>query len=173
VEYEGLGPVLNRCRSPDDGDIVVPHPSAAVLGTTSVAVDDPDAFEEADWEVERSREECARMLPGVADAPAVRTWWGVRPLYEPDERARGGRGISRDFAVLDHGDEGVDGLFSVVGGKLTTHREMAEAVSDRAAEREGVTAPCRTADEPLAAADDPDRLDALVSQFDAGAPAEP
>jgi glycerol-3-phosphate dehydrogenase len=174
VEHEGLGPVLNRCRPPADGDIVVPHPSVAVLGTTSVAVDDPDEFEEADWEVERSREECARMLPAVADAPAVRTWWGVRPLYEPDERARGGgRGISRDFAVVDHGDEGVDGLFSVVGGKLTTHREMAEAVADRAAERLGVSAPCRTAEEPLAAADDPARLDALVERFDAGAPAEP
>jgi glycerol-3-phosphate dehydrogenase len=171
VDLPDVGPVLNRCRPPDDGDIVVPHPDEAVLGTTSVAVSDPDDYERADWEVERSREECAAMLPAVADAPAVRTWWGVRPLYEPDERADR-RGISRDFVVLDHADEGVDGLLSVVGGKLTTHRQMAEAVADRVAERLGVDEPCRTATERLPAADDPDRLDALVREYDAAAPTD-
>ncbi|MEF8826544.1 MAG: FAD-dependent oxidoreductase, partial [Halapricum sp.] len=95
VEYDGLSPVLNRCRDPDDGDIVVPHEGEAVLGTTSVEVDDPDDYPKEEWEVERTFEECAAMLPPVADAPVVRKWWGVRPLYAPDEDERGGRGISR------------------------------------------------------------------------------
>jgi len=95
VEYDGLEPVVNRCREPDDGDIVVPHDGEVVLRTTSVPVDDPDDYERADWEIERTVEECAAMLPSVAESERVRTWWGVRPLYEPDEAARGGRGISR------------------------------------------------------------------------------
>jgi glycerol-3-phosphate dehydrogenase len=44
-------------------------------------------------------------------------------------------------------------MFSIVGGKLTTCRQMAEAVVDRLAERMGVTAPCTTATEVLPGAD--------------------
>ncbi len=166
VEYDRLGPVLNRCRDPDDGDIIVPHESEAVLGTTSVPVRDPDEYETEDWEVETTFRECAAMLPPVRDAPEVRTWWGVRPLYAPDENERGGRGISRGFFLLDHAADGVENMASIVGGKLTTYRQMAEATADLVCGELGVEADCVTADRRLPAADDPDRLDALVAEFD-------
>ena len=172
VEYDGLGPVLNRCRDPDDGDIVVPHGSEAVLGTTSVPVNDPDDYEQARWEVERSVEECAAMLPPVADAPVVREWWGVRPLYAPDEAERGGRGISRGFFQLDHAADGVENAVSVVGGKLTTYRLMAASTADLVCDRLGVDADCSTADRELVAADDPERLDAAVAEFDGQGPTD-
>ncbi|MEF8825558.1 MAG: FAD-dependent oxidoreductase [Halapricum sp.] len=166
VEYDGLGPVLNRCRDPDDGDIVVPHEGEAVLGTTSVEVDDPDDYPKEEWEVERTFEECAAMLPPVADAPVVRKWWGVRPLYAPDEDERGGRGISRGFFRLDHADDGVENLVSVVGGKLTTYRQMAESTTDLICDRLDVDADSETADRSLLGADDAEQLDAFVEEFD-------
>ena len=172
VEYDDLGPVLNRCRDPDDGDIVVPHESEAVLGTTSVRVQDPDEYETEQWEVEKSIEECAAMLPPVADAPEVRTWWGVRPLYAPDEDERGGRGISRGFFLLDHADDGVDNMASIVGGKLTTYRQMAEATADLVCDELGVDADCQTADRTLPSVDDPAQLDALVAEFDGQGPTD-
>ena len=171
VEHGGIGPVCNRCRPPDDGDIVVPRGDLAVLGTTSVAIDDPAAFDRADWEVERSVAECGAMVPALTDAPVVRTWWGVRPLHAPDE-ADERRGVSRGFALLDGAEAGAAGLFSLVGGKLTTHRLMAEAAADRICARLGVDAPCRTATTPLPAADDPAAVDRLVSRYDAAAPAD-
>ncbi|GGK53591.1 FAD-dependent oxidoreductase [Haloarcula sebkhae] len=171
VEYDDLEPVLNRCRDPDDGDIVVPHESEAVLGTTSVPVRDPDEYETEQWEVEESIEECAAMLPAVADAPEVRTWWGVRPLYAPDEAERG-RGISRGFFLLDHADDGVDNMASIVGGKLTTYRQMAEATADLVCDDLGVDAVCRTADQTLPNVDDPEQLDALVAEFDGQGPTD-
>ncbi|EMA35250.1 FAD-dependent oxidoreductase [Halobiforma nitratireducens] len=172
VEYDDLGPVLNRCRDPDDGDIVVPHDGQVVLGTTSVPVDDPDDYERADWEVERSVSECAAMLPSVADAPTVRTWWGVRPLYAPDEAGTDRRGISRGFAVIDHADEAVSGLVSVVGGKLTTYRWMAEVVADTVCDRLGIDAECETAVRNLPGADDPDRLDEFVERYGGANPTD-
>ncbi|MCF2240776.1 glycerol-3-phosphate dehydrogenase, partial [Halobacterium salinarum] len=63
-------------------------------------------------------------------------------------------------------------LTTVVGGKLTTHRLMAEATADLVADRLGVTEPSRTANEPLPGHDDPERLDALVDTFDAASPAD-
>ena len=172
LAYDDLGPVLNRCRDPDDGDIVVPHGEEAVVGTTSVPVNDPDDYEQARWEVETSIDECAAMLPPVADAPVVREWWGVRPLYAPDENERGGRGISRGFFRLDHATDGVENAVSVVGGKLTTYRMMAESTADLVCERLGVEAACRTAEEQLAGADDPQRLDAAVAAYDGQGPTD-
>jgi glycerol-3-phosphate dehydrogenase len=172
VDYPDVDPVLNRCRDPDDGDIVIPHEREAVLGTTSVPVSDPDDYEKADWEVERSVDECAAMLPPVADADVVRTWWGVRPLYAPDEGEGDRRGISRGFFVLDGADEGVENLTSVVGGKLTTYRQMAEETTDHVCDRLGVDADCETADRRLPGADDAARLDEFVARYDGQGPTD-
>ncbi|SFR41232.1 FAD-dependent oxidoreductase [Halogeometricum limi] len=173
VDYEGLGPVLNRARDPEDGDIVVPHDGEVVLGTTSVEVDDPDDYPQDAEEVVAMREECGKMLPAVADAEQRRVWWGVRPLYAPDEDSRGGaRGISRGFFVLDHAEEGVENLTSVVGGKLTTYRQMAEATADRVCDRLGVEAACETAEKRLPGADDPEQLDRFVAAFGEAQPTD-
>ena len=172
VAYDDLRPVLNRCRTPADGDIVVPHPGEAVLGTTSVPVSNPDTYEKADWEIEASVRECAAMLPPVADAPTIRTWWGVRPLYAPDERTSRRRGISRGFFTLDHAADGVGNFTSIVGGKLTTYRKMAAAVSDHVCDWLGVDKASETARRPLPGADDPGRLDELVAAYDGQGPTD-
>ena len=171
LAYPGLGPVLNRCRPPADGDIVVPHETEAVVGTTSVPVSDPDEYERADWESSRIIEECARMLPPIATAEPVRTWWGVRPLFAP-AGGRDRRGISREFACLDHRADGVSNFASVVGGKLTTHRRMAERAADLVCDRLGVAAACQTASRSLPHAEDPERLDEYVARYDAGGPTD-
>ncbi|ADD06628.1 glycerol-3-phosphate dehydrogenase subunit A [Natrialba magadii ATCC 43099] len=172
VDHDGLEPVLNRCRDPADGDIIVPHDDEVVLGTTSVPVDDLDEFERDQQEVERTIRECATMLPAVADAPQVRTWWGIRPLYEPDEAARGGRGISRGFVQLDHAEDGVANFVSIVGGKLTTYRRMAESVSDLVADRLGVGNSSTTAGRELIGASSASELDAFVDEFDGRGPTD-
>jgi glycerol-3-phosphate dehydrogenase len=172
VENPGVDAVLNRCRPPADGDIVVPTPETAVLGTTSAAVDDPDDFERPEAAVDRVVDECAALCPAVAEAATVRTYWGVRPLYAPDEARRDDRSISRGFAVLDHTDENAAGLVTAVGGKLTTYRLMAETTADLVCERLGVDAACRTADQPLPGSDNPERLDAACDVFDVDAPAD-
>ena len=173
VDMSGVETVLNRCRPASDGDIVVPHANSVVLGTTSIEVDDPDDFAASATEVERVVDECSELLPAAADATVDRTYWGVRPLYSPTDYGDDARGISRGFYVLDHADrDGVAGLTTVVGGKLTTARLMAEATADHVTDRLGVDASCRTDEEPLVAHDDPARLDALVAEFDAGGPAD-
>ena len=72
---------------------------------------------------------------------------GLRPLIDTG----GGRtsDLSRDHAVLESGS----GVFSVVGGKLTEYRHMAEDTLDRALAARAITArPCRTRNLPLVGA---------------------
>ena len=166
VRYDGLQPVLNRCREPDDGDIIVPHANEVVLGTTSVPTPDPDDYERADWEVETCIEECAAMLPPVANAEIDRAWWGIRPLYAPSEDETDRRGISRGFVRIDHATDDVDNLVSIVGGKLTTYRRMAESTADLVCERLGIDRACETADRELPGVDAPETLDRCVTRYD-------
>jgi glycerol-3-phosphate dehydrogenase len=173
LEYSGLDTVLNRCRPASDGDIVVPHGSTAVLGTTSVEVEAPDTDFESETEIERVLAECSALLDDAQDRSVERSYWGVRPLYSPRSYGDDARAISRGFYLLDHAErDDAPGLTTIVGGKLTTYRLMAEATADHVAERVGVTADCRTAEEPLVGHDDPGTLDRFVDEFDAHNPAD-
>jgi glycerol-3-phosphate dehydrogenase len=140
---------INRCHKPGDGDIVVPGLSVSILGTTSAKVPHPETLP-IEWdEVRRMIEEGAMMLEGVTTARAMRAYAGVRPLYDLGAEAEG-REMSRNFAVIDHQErDGVKGFTSIVGGKVTTYRLMAERVVDVAARHLGVSTPCTTADVPL------------------------
>ncbi|WP_396931442.1 glycerol-3-phosphate dehydrogenase/oxidase [Mycolicibacterium sp.] len=72
---------------------------------------------------------------------------GLRPLIDTGEGRTSD--LSRDHAVI----ESSNGVFSVVGGKLTEYRHMAEDVLDRALAARAMTAqPCRTRNLPLVGA---------------------
>ena len=136
--------VVNRLRFPANGDIIVPHISTAIIGTTSVSMEDPDQFPVTAEEVDEMIREGAVLSPFVEEARMVRAYAGNRPLFgaEPGEE---GREISRTFRVLDHETrDGVTGLITITGGKLTTYRLMAEKTADLVAEKLGIHADCVT-----------------------------
>ncbi len=159
--------VVNRLRPPDDGDILVPVGTVCILGTTSVHTERPDDRRVETWEVEKIIAEAAAVVPAMAQARALRAWAGVRPLYEPPEAEHHdaeGRAVRRTFSVLDHAArDGVRGLVTVVGGKLTTCRLMAEKAVDAVCAQLGVEAACTTADEPLPT--EPPRLHRLSDRW--------
>jgi glycerol-3-phosphate dehydrogenase len=127
----------------------LPWRGTTVLGTTDTPFEgDPD-------QVRVTREEAAaflahanRALPGAdyAMSEIAHAYTGVRPLV-----ALGPAGstyqASRDAAIIAHGDRaGPDNLFTVVGGKWTTSRSMAErCVNVVLARLGGTTRPCDTA----------------------------
>src|SRR2546423_10190892 len=146
---------INRCHKPGDGDIIVPALSVAILGTTAVKVPHPEVLP-IEWEeVRHMIEEGSLMADGVSTARAMRAYAGVRPLYDLGAEAEG-REMSRNFAVIDHEQrDGIAGFTSIVGGKVTTYRLMAERVTDLVARRLGVTTRCTTAEVPLNDREDP------------------
>jgi glycerol-3-phosphate dehydrogenase len=166
------GVVLNRCRPPSSGDIVVPTPSGGILGTTSTPAPDPDAPPDESGAVEHLREACGELFPPARTASVSQVYQGLRPL--PDTE-RGGRDTRRASWVVDHEvpeHGGQPGLTSVVGGKLTTHRAMAAEVADRICDRLDVSGRARTATRPLPHANDLDALDRLVDELAVATPAD-
>ncbi len=145
--------VVNRLRPAADGDILVPVGTVCVLGTTSVHTDHPDDYRIEAWEVSKILNEADVVVPGIRHGRTLRAWAGVRPLYEPPEAGHdeaAGREVKRTFSVIDHAQrDGVRGLVTVVGGKLTTCRLMAEQAVDVVCAQLGIAARCTTAGEPL------------------------
>jgi glycerol-3-phosphate dehydrogenase len=159
--------VVNRCQPKGDADIVVPHETACILGTTDEEVDDPEDYPEGQWEVDLVIDELAKLVPVLKEARTLRSFWGVRPLYEPPGTGtEDPTDITRDFFLLDHADrDDLPGMTSIVGGKLTTYRMMAEQISDHVCEKLGVSATCRTAEVPLPGSEDVSVLEERMSAF--------
>jgi glycerol-3-phosphate dehydrogenase len=149
VNHRIVNTVINRCKMPADGDILVPAHTVAVIGTTDVKVENPDAIAIEPWEVRLMLEEGERMVPGFKEMRMLRAWACVRPLYKESGDAEAlstdNREMTRSYVLLDHETrDGVSGMVTITSGKWTTYRKMAEATVDLACQKLGRQRPCRT-----------------------------
>ncbi len=94
-----------------------------LIGTTDVPVERPEdaviSGEEIDYLCAASNRYFVKQ---IAPADVVRTYSGVRPLY--DDGASEAKAVTRDY-VLELDDNGPP-LLSIFGGKITTSRHLAE-----------------------------------------------
>lgn len=143
--------VVNRCIYPADGDILVPVHTVSIIGTTDVKVDDPDRLEIEHDEVQQMLDAGEVLVPGFRQSRALHAWAGARPLIKDTRVAASDtRHMSRGMAVIDHTTrDGLDGMLTIGGGKLTTYRLMAEHIVDAMCEKLGEKRACRTADEQI------------------------
>jgi len=143
--------VINRLRKPGDCDVIVPGGPVSVLGTTSITVSGPEDLGVNPGEIEYLMGLGTELIPAMAQARVIRGFCGTRPLYTPPAVAgAGGREISRNFALLDHKEmDDIEGFISIVGGKLTIYRLMAQTTSDLVCRKLGINEPCSTDHVPL------------------------
>jgi glycerol-3-phosphate dehydrogenase len=118
-----------------------------------VVSDDPIASE-ADETFLLTVLSTALELP-LTPEDVIGSFAGLRPLLAGADGATAD--LSRDHRILER----ADGLLTIVGGKLTTYRRMAQDVVDRVLLRRGGDAPCVTGTQPLVGAAPRHRLAAL------------
>ncbi len=128
---------------------VVPFGDSTIVGTTDTDYLGDPADAAATEEDVRYLQQAARQA--FPDAPFDRihfTWAGVRALVREEGVSEGQ--VSRKHALFDHERrEGVPGLLSVVGGKITAYRDIAEETTDAVMRRLSRTARATTASEAL------------------------
>ncbi len=116
----------------------LPQPDGHVfVGLTDDPLDGPvpDVPEVDDRDEAFLLETINRVLATpITPAEVVGRFAGLRPLLAGTDGATAD--LSRHHRII----EGPDGVLTVVGGKLTTYRRMAEDVVDRVAARRGVAA---------------------------------
>lgn len=149
VNHRIVNTVINRCKPPSDGDILVPTHTVAVIGTTDIKVADPDHYAIEPWEIRMMLEEGEKIIPGFKQLRILRAWAGVRPLVHSSD-SDNDRDISRSFVLLDHAErDGVEGIITITSGKWTTFRKMAEVTVDKVCEVLKIDKQCKTHLEPL------------------------
>jgi glycerol-3-phosphate dehydrogenase len=129
---------------------ILPWNSRYLIGTTDDRyAGEPDSVTATDDEIDYLIRDTNRVIPaaGLTRADVLYAYAGVRPL--PHAASGAESGITRRHFAHDHAPE-INGLISVVGGKLTTHRNLAERVVDLVYRKLGQRrAPSRTRMLPL------------------------
>ncbi|MEJ2606876.1 MAG: FAD-dependent oxidoreductase [Anaerolineales bacterium] len=110
--------VIHRCRPPASGDAIVPIGSVMVIGTTDVPVSSAEDLAIDPSEIDFLLHHGEELIPGL---------------------------FSRSHVLIDHAiTDGISGLLTIFGGKLTTFRYMAEQVVDVVAKELHVEEECST-----------------------------
>jgi glycerol-3-phosphate dehydrogenase len=152
---------------------IIPWNGLYLIGTTEVRfVGDLDALAASDDEIAYLLDETNHVIPDAAlGRDDIRyTYAALRPLpYQPEGESGA---TTRRHIVHDHAAHGgPSGLISIVGGKLTTYRELAEQAVDAVFRRLGRPAPSSpTRDAPLPGAAGDYPAFARVFAADSGLP---
>ncbi len=169
--------VVSHLHPPGDGDIVVPQRRLSIVGSTQWRTDNPDDIQTPPEDIEYLLRRGDQLLEGFSEAAFHAAWTAARPLAGaaapgktigagggglaggesgPHARNHGGshdddvgRGLSRDFECRSHASDGAAGFYSVIGGKATVLRAMAEETVNTVFGDLGIGVPCTTGDEPL------------------------
>ncbi len=105
---------------------IIPWNGMYLIGTTDFQYDgDLDKVLADEREIDYLIRETNRVIPtaGLARDSVLYTYSGVRPLAY--EKGRTGGSITRRHFVHDHEDT-LKGFLSIIGGKLTTYRNLSE-----------------------------------------------
>ena len=123
---------------------VVPWLGQSLVGTTDTDFQgDPGTVAADAADVAYLTDSARRAFPAAPFDQVYYTWAGVRALGRV-EGVREGQ-VSRKHRVLDHQErEGLPGIVSVVGGKITAYRGIAEEVGDLLCRRLGRELPSYT-----------------------------
>jgi glycerol-3-phosphate dehydrogenase len=132
---------------------IVPWNGYSLVGTTDTDYSDDPGKAHADLsDVSYLLHEVAEVIPPLGGAPVYYGMAGVRALVRKE--GVNASAVSRKHAIRDHGRlGGPDGLISVLGGKLTAYRGIAEEATDRVMERLGRHSARHTAYSPLPGGD--------------------
>jgi len=116
---------------------VVPWLDTTIVGTTDTDYDgDPADAAATEEDVRYLQEEARRAFPNAPFGEIFFTWAGVRALVREEGVSEGE--VSRKHALYDHeARDRVAGVLSVVGGKITAYRAIAEEVTDLVARKLG------------------------------------
>jgi len=128
---------------------IIPWQGYSLIGTTDTEYSgDLDAVYAGPKDVVYLVTEVRRAFPTLRMEDIFYTSAGLRSLADPDGRRASD--VSRQHKLVDHDrKDGVGGFVSVLGGKITGYRAIAQDTVDLLCKKLGVRACCRTAEAPL------------------------
>ena len=150
---------------------IVPWNGRYLIGTTDIRYDDDlDRVSAEDDEIDYLLDETNYVIPeaNLSRDSVLFTYSGIRPLpYQPEGETGG---VTRSHIIHDHAKDSdhtveIGGLISIVGGKLTTYRNLSRETMDLVYKKTGrKSVKSRTGDVPLPGGATKD-FDAFSAEF--------
>ena len=116
---------------------ILPWLGMCLIGTTDIRFEgDLDKVHASNDEVDYLLNETNRVVPTaqLTRDSVLFTYAGVRPL--PYTESKKTSSITRSHILYDHTPEAVENMVSLIGGKLTTHRQVGEEMVDAALKKQ-------------------------------------
>jgi glycerol-3-phosphate dehydrogenase len=131
--------------------IVFPFMDKVILGSTDIRVDDPDRAACDDGELRYMMETLRGVFPGVTvpRRAIVYAFCGVRPLPASEGQVLANVTRGHSLHVIEPQEDRTFPVYSLVGGKWTTFRALAEQAADRVMADLGLGRRGSTAHEPI------------------------
>ncbi len=150
-----LAPRLSRhavvCFAHSDGRLffVIPWQGYSLIGTTDTDYPgDCDTVHAEAADVDYLVSETQRTFPSLKKEDIWYTTAGIRALA--GDQSKKASDVTRAHKIVDHEQKhGITGFISVLGGKITGYRAIAEEVVDLICRKLKIKTACRTAETPL------------------------
>ncbi|NOX69891.1 MAG: glycerol-3-phosphate dehydrogenase [Gammaproteobacteria bacterium] len=146
---------------------IIPWNKQYLIGTTDIRVNiDPADVQASDEEIRYLVDETNRVFPQAKLKPEGIdfAYAGVRPL--PYRKKGPESAVTRKHIIKKHRGR-ARGLISIIGGKLTTYRNLARQTVDKVQKMAGNhPSACRTADVPLPGATDSEAAEETLASID-------
>jgi glycerol-3-phosphate dehydrogenase len=128
---------------------VIPWENYSLVGTTDTDYNgNPDKVYADASDADYLVSELGHYFPGFDHNDVHYTYAGLRPLVASEKKVESN--TSRAHKLIDHESEsGIKGLISVMGGKITAYRAVAEEALDMICRKLNLRLPCATAYTPL------------------------
>jgi glycerol-3-phosphate dehydrogenase len=124
---------------------ILPWRGHTILGTTDTAFTrDPDSVHVTEDDISEFLGFINSHLPEarLKRGDVIHSYAGLRPLV--DEGSGDTYDASRRAELIDHKEDGVESLYSAIGGKWTTSRDLAEKIVDTLGGKIGGARACAT-----------------------------
>jgi glycerol-3-phosphate dehydrogenase len=150
---------------------IVPWRDYSLIGTTDTDyTDDPDGVYADKSDVDYLVSETRHYFPGFREDDILFTTAGLRALVPKANKASN---TSRAHRLIDHESrDGIRGFLSIIGGKNTAYRGIAEEATDLVCKKLGARAACTTARTPLPGAPAVGREDTDAASRESSLPPE-
>ncbi|HEY9839519.1 MAG TPA: glycerol-3-phosphate dehydrogenase/oxidase [Candidatus Obscuribacterales bacterium] len=149
---------------------LIPWRGHTLIGTTDKPYHGhPDDFRVTESDIIELIDEVNELMPAARlSMEDVKYFYGgLRPLVEAETSVKAeSYQLSRKFEIYDHCERGLAGFLTVIGGKYTTARLLAEQTVDRIyAKLDLPGVPCRTAETPVWGRSSVKHYNELVAQL--------
>lgn len=122
--------VITACAPNRTGDVIIPSGNRMMIGSTWHELDNNIPIQMTDQDKETCVNISSELIPQIRQEKVIGSFTGIRTHEKPKSHTVQDFAVKRKFSVIDHTENGFEGIFSILAGKLSFGRLVAEEATN-------------------------------------------